>query len=94
MLPGWGDGLKWTLKPWPLGVRGALAVVLRGSSALTPSALRPLCSEETADPRVVLQDVTTQLREEFGFSGATVQVERYSSEGGPAGPWGAGPLAD
>ncbi|CAL8288783.1 unnamed protein product [Gadus morhua 'NCC'] len=51
-------------------------------------------TEETADPRVVLQDVTTQLREEFGFSGATVQVERYSSEGGPAGPWGAGPLAD
>ena len=52
-----------------------------------------VCSGETADHQGVLRDVTATLRSEFGFSGATVQVERYS-EGGSAGPWGAGPLAD
>ncbi|CAL8284099.1 unnamed protein product [Lota lota] len=51
-----------------------------------------VATEESADTQLVLQDITGQLRSEFGFSGVTVQVERYS-EDASACPQ-CGPLAD
>ncbi|OXB84352.1 UNVERIFIED_CONTAM: hypothetical protein H355_010779 [Colinus virginianus] len=68
-----------------LAVSGVRAIHDLHVWALTPS--HPLVSvhvavDPTADPETVLRDATGRLQQKFGFTGCTVQVERYQEAAG------------
>ncbi|XP_065587155.1 probable proton-coupled zinc antiporter SLC30A3 [Cyrtonyx montezumae] len=68
-----------------LAVSGVRAIHDLHVWALTPS--HPLVSvhvavDPTADPEMVLRDATGRLQQKFGFTGCTVQVERYQEAAG------------